>query len=209
MDTIQTLYQNVLDGNMQAVEEAVNQALEQGIAPDVILKEGLISAMDQVGKLFEDGEFFVPEMLVAARAMQAGLAILKPRLAAGGTKAVGRIAIGTVEGDLHDIGKNLVGMMLEGAGYEVVDLGINVAPAAFLKAAQDGAQAIGMSALLTTTMNKMATTIEVLAAGGVRDRIKVLVGGAPVTEEFAKKIKADAYAADAASAVRMLREILP
>lgn len=209
MNTIQTLYQSVLDGDTQAVEEAVHQALEQGIAPDMILKQGLISAMDQVGKLFENGEFFVPEMLVAARAMQAGLAILKPRLAAGGTKAVGRIAIGTVEGDLHDIGKNLVGMMLEGAGYEVIDLGINVAPAAFLKAVQDGAQAIGMSALLTTTMNKMGTTIEVLAAGGVRDRIKVLVGGAPVTEEFAKKIKADAYAGDAASAVRVLREILP
>jgi 5-methyltetrahydrofolate--homocysteine methyltransferase len=208
MNITQTIYQNVLDGDTKGVEDGVNAALHSGLAPDVILQQGLISAMDQIGKLFEEGEVFVPEMLVAARAMQAGLAILRPRLAAEGAKSSGRVAIGTVEGDLHDIGKNLVAMMLEGAGFEVKDLGINVPPTAFVQAAHDGAQVLGISALLTTTMQRMGTTIDALKAAGVRDQVKVIVGGAPLNEEFAKKIGADAYAADAASAVRVLREMM-
>ena len=208
MTTTETIYQNVLDGDAKGVETGVNQALQEGLAPETILKEGLIAAMDQVGKLYEAGDFFVPEMLVAARAMQSGLRILKPRLVADGSKAGGRIVVGTVKGDLHDIGKNLVVMMLEGAGFEVKDLGVNVEPAAFVKAAQEGAQVIGMSALLTTTMNNMQTTLEALKTAGVRGQVKVIIGGAPVTEDFAKKVGADAFAPDASSAVRVVREML-
>lgn len=208
MNTTETIYQNVLEGDAPAVEAGVNKALQEGIPAETILKEGLISAMDQVGKLYEAGDFFVPEMLVAARAMQSGLRILKPQLVAGGSKSGGIIAVGTVKGDLHDIGKNLVVMMLEGAGFEVKDLGVNVEPAAFLKAAQEGAQVLGMSALLTTTMNNMQTTIEALKTAGLRNQLKVIIGGAPVTDDFAKKIGADAFAPDASSAVRVVRDLL-
>lgn len=208
MNTTETIYQNVLEGDAPAVEAGVNKALQEGIPAETILKEGLISAMDQVGKLYEAGDFFVPEMLVAARAMQSGLRILKPQLVAGGSKSGGIIAVGTVKGDLHDIGKNLVVMMLEGAGFEVKDLGVNVEPAAFLKAAQEGAQVLGMSALLTTTMNNMQTTIEALKTAGLRNQLKVIIGGAPVTDVFAKKIGADAFAPDASSAVRVVRDLL-
>jgi 5-methyltetrahydrofolate--homocysteine methyltransferase len=208
MTTTETIYQCVLEGDAPGVEAGVNKAIGEGLTAETILKQGLISAMDQVGKLYEAGEFFVPEMLVAARAMQAGLRILKPKLVAGGTTSGGSIAVGTVKGDLHDIGKNLVVMMLEGAGFEVKDLGVNVDPGAFVKAAQEGAQVIGMSALLTTTMNNMQTTIEALKTAGVRPQVKVIIGGAPVTEEFARKIGADAFASDASNAVRVVREIL-
>jgi 5-methyltetrahydrofolate--homocysteine methyltransferase len=208
MNTTETIYQNVLEGDAPAVEASVNKALQEGVSAETILKEGLISAMDQVGKLYEAGDFFVPEMLVAARAMQSGLRILKPQLAAGGSKSGGIIAIGTVKGDLHDIGKNLVVMMLEGAGFEVKDLGVNVDAAAFLKAAQEGVQVLGMSALLTTTMTNMQTTIEALKTAGLRNQLKVIIGGAPVTDDFAKKIGADAFAPDASSAVRVVRALL-
>jgi 5-methyltetrahydrofolate--homocysteine methyltransferase len=208
MNITETIYQNVLEGDAPAVEAGVNKALQEGIPAETILKEGLISAMDQVGKLYEAGDFFVPEMLVAARAMQSGLRILKPQLVASGSKSGGIIAVGTVKGDLHDIGKNLVVMMLEGAGFEVKDLGVNVEPAAFLKAAQEGAQVLGMSALLTTTMNNMQTTIEALKTAGLRNQLKVIIGGAPVTDDFAKKIGADAFAPDASSAVRVVRDLL-
>jgi len=208
MNTTETIYQNVLEGDAQAVEASVNKALQEGVPAETILKEGLISAMDQVGKLYEAGDFFVPEMLVAARAMQSGLRILKPQLVAGGSKSGGTIAVGTVKGDLHDIGKNLVVMMLEGAGFEVKDLGVNVDPATFVKAAQEGAQVLGMSALLTTTMNNMQATIEILKTAGLRNQLKVIIGGAPVTDDFAKKIGADAFAPDASSAVRVVRELL-
>ena len=208
MNTTETIYHNVLEGDAPAVEAGVRAALEEGLAPETILKQGLISAMDEVGKLYEAGEYYVPEMLVAARAMQAGLRILKPKLVAEGSQSGGRIAVGTVKGDLHDIGKNLVVMMLEGAGFEVKDLGVNVDSADFVKAAQEGAQVLGMSALLTTTMNNMQITMEALKTAGVRGQVKVIIGGAPVTEDFARKIGADAFAPDASSAVRAIREIL-
>jgi 5-methyltetrahydrofolate--homocysteine methyltransferase len=206
--TIQTIYKNVVEGNAPQVEAAVKSALAQGLAADVILKDGLIAAMDEVGRRFEEGDFFVPEMLIAARAMQTGLQLLKPRLIESGVKAAGKVAIGTVKGDLHDIGKNLVAMMLEGAGFEVQDLGTDVSPEKFVKAAQEGAQVIGMSALLTTTMANMQATLNALVQAGVRDKVKVVVGGAPVTEAFAARIGADAFAPDASSATRKVRQLL-
>jgi 5-methyltetrahydrofolate--homocysteine methyltransferase len=205
---IKEIYQNVIDGNAPAVQAGVNATLAQGLAAEVILNQGLIAAMEEVGKRFEEGEFFVPEMLIAARAMQSGLVLLKPHLAASGVKAAGKIAIGTVKGDLHDIGKNLVAMMLEGAGYEVLDLGTDVDPQAFVTAAQGGVQVVGMSALLTTTMSNMQNTIQALQAAGLRDKVKVVIGGAPVTENFAHQIGADAFAPDASSAVRTVRQLM-
>jgi len=206
--SLEEIYQNVIDGQAPAVEAGVKAALAEGIAADEILKKALIAAMDEVGNRFEEGDFFVPEMLIAARAMQTGLGILKPQLVEGGIEAAGKIAIGTVQGDLHDIGKNLVAMMLEGAGFEVQDLGVDVDPEAFVDAAQGGAQVIGMSALLTTTMSNMKKTIEMLQAAGLRDKVKVVIGGAPVTEAYAQQIGADAFAPDASSATRKVRELL-
>ncbi len=205
---LEEIYQNVIDGQAPAVEAGVKAALEAGEKADVILNRALIAAMDEVGKRFEAGDFFVPEMLIAARAMQAGLALLKPHLAATDIKSAGKVAIGTVKGDLHDIGKNLVAMMLEGAGFEVVDLGVDVTPEAFVQAAKDGAQVIGMSALLTTTMSNMQRTIDALAAAGVRGQVKVVIGGAPVTDDYARRIGADAFAPDASSATRVIRQLL-
>jgi len=205
---LEEIYQNVIEGQAPAVEAGVQQALAAGVAADTILNQALIKAMDEVGRRFEEGEFFVPEMLIAARAMQAGLKLLKPYLVQTGVKAAGRVAIGTVKGDLHDIGKNLVAMMLEGAGFEVKDLGVDVSPEAYVKAAQEGAQVIGMSALLTTTMSNMQRTIEALKTAGVRDQVKVIVGGAPVTEAFARQIGADAFAPDASSATRVVRQLV-
>ncbi len=205
---LNNIYQHVIDGESAEVEAAIQAALAAGANPDSILNEGLIAAMDEVGRRYEEGDFFVPEMLIAARAMQAGLRLLKPHLVAGETKSAGKVAIGTVKGDLHDIGKNLVAMMLEGAGFEVTDLGVDVTPDSFLKAARDGVQVIGMSALLTTTMTNMSTTIEALKAAGLRDQVKIMVGGAPVTQDFAAKIGADAFAADASSAVRAARQLV-
>jgi 5-methyltetrahydrofolate--homocysteine methyltransferase len=164
--------------------------------------------MDEVGRRFEEGDFFVPEMLIAARAMQAGLGFLKPYLQESDIKSAGTVAIGTVKGDLHDIGKNLVGMMLEGAGFEVKDLGVDVSPESFVQAVQQGAQVVGMSALLTTTMGNMQRTIEALNQAGVREQVKVVIGGAPVTEDYAAKIGADGYAPDASSATRVVRSLL-
>jgi 5-methyltetrahydrofolate--homocysteine methyltransferase len=206
--SLNEIYQSVIDGQTAAVEAGVQAALAQGVAPDTVLNQALISAMDEVGKRFEEGEFFVPEMLIAARAMQAGLRLLKPHLVEGGVKSAGLVAIGTVKGDLHDIGKNLVAMMLEGAGFEVHDLGTDVSPDAFVRAARDGAQVIGMSALLTTTMNNMQHTLQALQAAGVRHQVKVIVGGAPVTDAYASQIGADAYAPDASSAARLVRQLL-
>ena len=202
------IYQNVVDGQAPAVQAGVKTALEEGVPPSNILNEGLISAMEEVGRRFEDGDFFVPEMLIAARAMQAGLAILKPYLQDSDIKSAGKVAIGTVKGDLHDIGKNLVAMMLEGAGFEVQDLGVDVTPEAFIEAVKGGAQVIGMSALLTTTMGNMQRTIDALTAAGVRDQVKVVIGGAPVTEDYAKRIGADGYAPDASSATRVVRSLV-
>ncbi|HUH97077.1 MAG TPA: corrinoid protein [Anaerolineales bacterium] len=204
---LKQIYDNVIDGQMVDVENGVQAALSAGIGADIILKDGLIAAMDEVGRRYEDGDFFVPEMLISARAMQAGLQHLKPHLVHGEVRTAGRIAIGTVKGDLHDIGKNLVAMMLEGAGFEIMDLGVDVSPQAFVDAVQEGAQIIGMSALLTTTMSNMAGTIEALKTSGLRNKVKVMIGGAPVTEEFAKRIGADAFAPDASSATRIARQL--
>jgi 5-methyltetrahydrofolate--homocysteine methyltransferase len=205
---LKDILQNVIDGNAQEVEDGVKAALMAGIGAEEILNNGLIAAMNEVGQRFEAGDFFVPEMLVAARAMQKGLKYLKPYLAKADVKAAGKVAIGTVKGDLHDIGKNLVAMMLEGSGFEVIDLGVDVAPEAFIKAVQDGAQIIGMSALLTTTMTSMENTIQILNSSGLRHKVKVLIGGAPVTQDYAQKIGADAYATDASSATRIARHLL-
>ena len=203
------IYQGVMEGESVAVQDGVNTALTDGFDAEEILNEGMIAAMTEVGRLFEEGEYFVPEMLIAARAMQSGLAILRPALAAADVKPRGKVAIGTVKGDLHDIGKNLVAMMLEGAGYEILDLGVDVSPDQFLEAAKnDSIDVVALSALLTTTMPSMKATLEVLEKAGVRNQIKVIVGGAPVTEEYAKSIGADGYSPDASQAVRVTNQLL-
>lgn len=203
-----TIYKNVIAGQAQEVEQGVQGALDQGIDADVILNESLIPAMGEVGKRFEEGEFFVPEMLISARAMKAGLAILKPYLVDSGVESAGIVAIGTVQGDLHDIGKNLVAVMLEGAGFEVRDLGVDVPPETFVDAANEGAQVIGLSALLTTTMPKMEQTIQAMREANVLNKVSVIIGGAPVTESYAQQIGADAFAPDASSATRVVRQLI-
>jgi len=205
---LKTIYDNIIEGAASKVEAGVREALAAGINADVILKDALIAAMSEVGARYEEGDMFVPEMLISARAMQAGLTLLKPYLIGGKAESAGKVAIGTVKGDLHDIGKNLVAMMLEGAGFEILDLGVDVPSQAFVDAAHEGVQIIGMSALLTTTMSNMGNTIEALKAAGVREKVKVMIGGAPVTQEFANSIGADAFAADAPSAARIARQLL-
>lgn len=209
MDAIEAIYNAVLNGDAPGAKAGVEAALAANIPADKILKDGLIAAMAEVGRLFEANEYFVPEMLVSARAMQAGLSLLKPHLTEAGAQPAGKFIIGTVKGDLHDIGKNLVAMMMEGAGFEVIDLGTDVSPDAFVRAVQEHkAQLMGMSALLTTTMPSMSTTIKALEEAGVRDKVKVMVGGAPVTDAFAKQIGADGFAPDASSAVRKAKALL-
>ncbi len=209
MAVIEEIYQCVLDGDMNGATTGVNTALEQNIEASEILNNGLIAAMGEVGRLFEEGEYFVPEMLIAARAMQASVAILKPKLLEADIKPLGKVAIGTVKGDLHDIGKNLVAMMLEGAGFEIVDLGTDVTPEKFVAAIKEqDVGFIGMSALLTTTMPSMRTTIEALQEAGVRDKVKVMIGGAPVTQKYADEIGADIYTQDGPSAARKAKEAL-
>ena len=206
---LEVIREGIMDGDMHLVEDTVNAALEEGISAPEILNEGLIKAMAEVGRLFEEGEYFVPEMLIAARAMKAGLAILKPKLIDADVKPVGRVAAGTVKGDLHDIGKNLVCMMLEGAGFEIVDLGTDVSPDQFVDAVQNkGAQVIAMSALLTTTMPNMKNTVDALEEAGIRDSVKVMIGGAPVTQAYADEIGADGYAPDASRAATLAKQLL-
>jgi len=206
---IQEIYTNVMEGQGEAVREQVQVALNAGISAPVILNEGMIAAMAEVGRLFEEGEYFVPEMLIAARAMQSGLSLLKPYLKDTEVKSAGRVAIGTVKGDLHDIGKNLVAMMLEGAGFEIVDLGTDVAPEKFAQAIREqGVQLIAMSALLTTTMPAMKTTIEAIKAAGLRERVKIMIGGAPITPEYAAQIGADGFSPDASRAVATAKALL-
>jgi uroporphyrinogen decarboxylase len=203
------IYEAVLAGDGAGAEAGVASALEAGVPPERILNGACIPAMSEVGRLFEEGEKYVPEMLISAKAMQAGMNLLKPHLVQAGVEAVGRIVLGTVSGDLHDIGKNLVRIMLEGAGFEVVDLGVDVAAESFVEAVEVHApQIVAMSALLTTTMPSMAGVVRALEAAGMRDRIKVLVGGAPVTPDFADEIGADGYAADASSGARRAKELL-
>ena len=206
---LQAIFDSILNGQQKVAVEKVNQALVDGIGPTEILNEGMVSAMAEVGRLFEEGEYFVPEMLIAARAMQSGLAVLKPWLVQANFKPVAKVAAGTVKGDLHDIGKNLVCMMLEGASFEILDLGTDVPADKFVAAVKDqGANVICMSALLTTTMPNMRTTVEALKAAGLRDQVKVMVGGAPVTEGWAREIGADGYAPDASRAVALARSLV-
>ena len=206
---LDAIYNAVLEGSAPGAQAGVKAALAAGVPAETILKEGLIAAMGEVGRLFEENEYFVPEMLVSARAMQSGLAILKPFLADGGASSAGKVIVGTVKGDLHDIGKNLVAMMLEGSGFEVIDLGTDVTPDKFVKAVQEHkAHVVGMSALLTTTMPSMSNTIKALQEAGVRDQVKVMIGGAPVTDTFAKQIGADGYSPDASSAVRLAKSLV-
>jgi 5-methyltetrahydrofolate--homocysteine methyltransferase len=204
---LQEIYQAILDGDHRLVETQVRAALSAAIPPAEVLEQGMVAAMTEVGHHFETGEYYVPEMLISARAMQAGLAVIRPALREADVQPAGKVAIGTVQGDLHDIGKSLVGMMLEGAGFEVLDLGISVSPAQFVAAA-DGVDVLGLSALLTTSMPNMKIVLEALQVAGKRDRLKVIVGGAPVTAAFAESIGADGYAPDASRAVRLTRNLL-
>ena len=207
-DRMETLAQNLYEGQADAVAAGVQEALDAGLPPAEILNNGLIAGMDEVGRDFKAGDLFVPEVLIAARAMHAGMDILRPLLAEGDTPTAGKYVVGTVKGDLHDIGKNLVKMMLEGAGFETVDLGTDVGPQAFVDAVREHQpQMVGMSALLTTTMVQMQTTVEALEEAGLRDSVKIMIGGAPVTSAYAEQIGADAYAPDAASAVDVAREL--
>ncbi len=206
---LKTIYDNILEGQQKAVVEGVKAGLDAGLAPAQILNDGMIAAMAEVGRLFEIGEFFVPEMLISARAMQGGLAILKPYLAQTDVKPAGKVAIGTVKGDLHDIGKNLVMIMLEGSGFEIVDLGVDVTPEKFVEAVKsDAVQIVALSALLTTTMPNMKGTIEALKTAGLRDKVKVIVGGAPVTQDYSSQIGADGYAPDASRAVALAKSLV-
>jgi len=205
---LDSVYEGIMDGDIAQTPVIVQTALDAGIAPDRILNEGMISAMTEVGRLFESGDYYVPEMLISARAMKAGLEVLQPYLVESGVKPIGKVVIGTVQGDLHDIGKNLVSMMLEGAGFEVMDLGTDVDPTKFAEAVRNGANVVGMSALLTTTMGSMADVIEAVEDINMRDKVKIIIGGAPVTPEYAEQIGADGFAADASSAVKKVRELL-
>ncbi|MGZ9226858.1 MAG: cobalamin B12-binding domain-containing protein [Anaerolineales bacterium] len=208
-EVLKRLFDAVLDGDFDGVKTNVQAALDTNLDPNVILNEGMIAAMREVGTRFEAGDYYVPEMLIAARAMQTGMAILKPYLQQTARKSSGKVVIGTVKGDLHDIGKNLVSLMLEGAGYEIFDLGVDVPAEEFVKQVTDlKPDIVALSALLTTTMPSMKTTIDALTAAGLRNNIKVIIGGAPVTEAYAHQIEADGFSPDASRAVHGVNELL-
>jgi 5-methyltetrahydrofolate--homocysteine methyltransferase len=203
-------YLSLSQGKMEEVRNLVQGALDAGERAERVLEEGLIQAMDRLGVRFKNGEIYIPEVLLAARAMHASMAILKPILSKSTGTIAGKVLIGTVKGDLHDIGKNLVVMMIEGGGFDVIDLGIDVPASRFVEAVKEHRpQVVGMSALLTTTMVEMKKTIQTLEAAGQKDQVKIIVGGAPVTERFAMEIGADGYAPDAASAVDIVRSLIP
>jgi len=208
MADFQSIADSLIKGQAPVVKELVQKAVDEGISPAEILEKGMIAAMAVVGERFKKNEIYVPEVLIAARAMHAGMSVLKPLLTKSGVEPKGIVAIGTVKGDLHDIGKNLVMMMIEGAGYQVIDLGVDVAPEKYVQAVHDGAQIIGMSALLTTTMPSMKKSIDAITAAGVRDKVKIIVGGAPLTQSYADEIGADGYSPDAASATDLVAELL-
>jgi len=206
---LKEIHTNVMDGDVNAVKANVQAAIDAGIPVSEILNDGMIAAMAEVGHLFEEGECFVPEMLIAARAMQTGLALLKPHLKNAEVVSAGKVVVGTVKGDLHDIGKNLVAMMLEGAGFEIIDLGTDVPAEKFVEAVRNqGAQIVAMSALLTTTMPSIKNTIDALNAAGLRGQVKVMIGGAPVTQNYADQIGADGFAPDASRAVATAKELM-
>jgi 5-methyltetrahydrofolate--homocysteine methyltransferase len=206
---LKEIHAKVIAGDASGVSDQVQAALDAGEEAGDILNQAMISAMQEVGQRFEKGECYVPEMLIAARAMQAGLSILRPHLVAADIKPKGKIVLGTVKGDLHDIGKNLVGMMLEGAGFELVDLGVDAAPEKFIAAVREHQpDFLCMSALLTTTMANMIQTIQALKEAGLRSEVKVMVGGAPITNNFAEEIGADLFATNAAAAANVASEAL-
>ena len=203
------LFDAVLEGDFEGVKSNVQAALDANLDPASILNDGMIAAMREVGNRFEAGDYYVPEMLIAARAMQGGMVILKPRLLQADRKSSGRVLIGTVKGDLHDIGKNLVGLMLEGAGFEITDLGVDVPVEDFIRVAQEQKpDIVAMSALLTTTMPMMKQTIDAFQAAGLRYKVKFIIGGAPVTESYAKQIGADGFSSDASRAVNVAKSLL-
>jgi 5-methyltetrahydrofolate--homocysteine methyltransferase len=209
MDTLNTITDRLIAGQDDPVAQLTRQGLEEGLDPLEILNRGLIPGMDEVGRRFKDGEMYVPDVLIAARAMRAGMGVLRPLLSQSDVPSLGTVILGTIQGDLHDIGKNLVGIMMEGAGFEVIDLGVDVSPERFVQAAREHQpRIIGMSALLTITMMGMKRVLENLRAEGLRDRIVAMVGGAPVTQAFAREIGADGYAHDAVSAVSMAKDLL-
>ncbi len=209
MADLNALAEAIINGRKEEAEQITKQALDEGLPPTKVLNEGLIKGMSVVGEKFKNNEFYVPEVLIAARAMKSAMEILRPMLTESGVEPVGRVAIGTVKGDLHDIGKNLVAMMLEGGGFQVIDLGIDVGPEKFIQVVTDQeVQIVAMSALLTTTMPSMKVTIDALKEAGLRDKVKILIGGAPVTQAYADEIGADGYARDAASAVDKAKELL-
>ena len=209
MADLQAIAENIIKGQALKVRELVKQALEEKIPVREILHEGLIAGMDVVGEKFKNNEFYVPEVLIAARAMKQGMELIRPQLIEEKVEPLGKAAIGTVKGDLHDIGKNLVSMMLEGAGFEVIDLGIDVSPEKFIDAVKTkGAQLICMSALLTTTMPSMQTTIEAVKEAGLSGSVGVMIGGAPVTQAYADQVGANGYAPDAASAAEVAKALI-
>ncbi len=207
MPDLKELYEAVVSGNAKATQALTQQALADGVDPLTLVNEYMVPAMDEVGRRFEANEYFVPELLISARAMKASLELIRPLLVARGDKPVGRVAIGTVKGDLHDIGKNLVASLLEGGGFEVIDLGVNVSPEKFIATVNEKqANIVAMSALLTTTMPSMKTTIDALKQAGVREKVKVLIGGAPITQKYADEIGADGYSENAVGAVALAKK---
>jgi len=208
MQELQSLHEAILKGDAKTAKATTEQALAAGVEPLKLVQEYMVPAMGEVGRRFECSEYFVPELLLSARAMKTALELIRPLLVASGSEPAGRVAIGTVKGDLHDIGKNLVGAMLEGGGYEIIDLGVNVTPEQFVAAVKEkGANIVAMSALLTTTMPAMRTTVEALKQAGVRDRVKVLVGGAPISQRYADEIGADGFNESAAGVVGLAKKV--
>ncbi|MGB2957897.1 MAG: corrinoid protein [Bacteroidota bacterium] len=208
MADLKQLYDAILVGNNKLAREITEKALADKEDPQTLVQQYMIPAMDEVGRRYEANEYFVPELLIAARAMKASLELIRPLLIESGAEPAGRVVIGTVKGDLHDIGKNLVAAMLEGAGFEVIDLGVDVTPDKFISAVKEGkATLVAMSALLTTTMNTMKTTVEAFKSSGVRENVKIMIGGAPVTDKYAEEIGADGYSSNANGAVALARKL--
>ena len=207
-DELHQIHSLIVEGDIAGTQELAERALEEGVEPQALINSYLVPAMEEVGNRFESGEIFVPEMLVSARAAGTILKLTEPHLDQDGSQALGTVALGTVKGDPHDIGKNIVGMMLRSAGFKIIDLGTDVGPEQFVRAiAEQGADMVGMSALLTTTMGSMRATLEAINEAGLRDGVKVIIGGAPITDAFAQEIGADGYAQDAAAAVRLAKSL--
>src|SRR5512138_3109544 len=207
MPDLKQLYEAIVSGDAKSAHAITQQSLAEGIDPLTLVNQHMVPAMDEVGRRFEANEYFVPELLISARAMKSALDLIRPLLTARGDKPAGKVAIGTVKGDLHDIGKNLVASLLEGGGFEVIDLGVNVSPEKFIETVKEkNANIVAMSALLTTTMPGMKTTIEALKQAGVREKVKVLIGGAPITQKYAEEIGADGYSENAVGAVALAKK---